>query len=152
MFWHLKIDGLVQERRNSIANTIELRFSCTNPLEWSQEKFSQKYGCLNILEPGDAYNIFCNAGNTLSPLRCKAITWNSALSNDPLEQNSVNFESAYNIFYAVCQIPAILFRLHLVIFQHNKGLLIRCSWIMHLWPKRGTLGIPNLVLLPYGCI
>ena len=26
------IDGLVQERRNSIANALELRLSCTNPL------------------------------------------------------------------------------------------------------------------------
>ena len=25
------IDGLVQERRNSIANTLELRLSCTEP-------------------------------------------------------------------------------------------------------------------------
>ena len=25
------VDGLVQERRNSIANTLELRLSCTNP-------------------------------------------------------------------------------------------------------------------------
>ena len=25
------IDGLVQERRNSIANELELRLSCTNP-------------------------------------------------------------------------------------------------------------------------
>ena len=28
---HFNIDGLVQERRNSIANTLELRHSCTNP-------------------------------------------------------------------------------------------------------------------------
>ena len=28
----LYIDGLVQERRNSIANTVELPLSCTNPL------------------------------------------------------------------------------------------------------------------------
>ena len=28
-------DGLVQERRNSIANTLELHLSCTNPLIWS---------------------------------------------------------------------------------------------------------------------
>ena len=27
--WH--IDGLVQERRNSSANALELRLSCTNP-------------------------------------------------------------------------------------------------------------------------
>ena len=26
------IDGLVQESRNSIANALELRLSCTNPL------------------------------------------------------------------------------------------------------------------------
>ena len=35
-WWHmwyiLYIDGLVQEKRNSIANALELRFSCTNPL------------------------------------------------------------------------------------------------------------------------
>ena len=30
----VQIDGLVQERRNSNANTLELRLSCTNPLIW----------------------------------------------------------------------------------------------------------------------
>ena len=29
--WELNIDGLVQERRNSIANALELRLSCINP-------------------------------------------------------------------------------------------------------------------------
>ena len=28
------VDGFVQERRNSIANTLELRLSCTNPSIW----------------------------------------------------------------------------------------------------------------------
>ena len=28
---NLYFDGLVQERRNSIANALELRLSCTNP-------------------------------------------------------------------------------------------------------------------------
>ena len=28
------IDGLVQDRRNSIANALELRLSCTNPSIW----------------------------------------------------------------------------------------------------------------------
>ena len=28
------IDGLVQERRNSIANAMELGLSCTNPSVW----------------------------------------------------------------------------------------------------------------------
>ena len=31
------IDGLVQERRNSIANALELRPSCTNPLIYAEE-------------------------------------------------------------------------------------------------------------------
>ena len=30
-----QIDGLVQERCNSIANALELRLSCTNPLKSS---------------------------------------------------------------------------------------------------------------------
>ena len=29
-----KIDGLVQEKRNSIANALELRLSYTNPSKW----------------------------------------------------------------------------------------------------------------------
>ena len=33
---YLHIDGLVQERRNSIANALELRLYCTNPSLWSQ--------------------------------------------------------------------------------------------------------------------
>ena len=28
------VDGLVQERRNSIANALDLRLSCTNPSMW----------------------------------------------------------------------------------------------------------------------
>ena len=30
------IDGLVQERHNSIANALELHLSCTSPLTWSE--------------------------------------------------------------------------------------------------------------------
>ena len=30
------VDGLVQERRNSIANALELRLSCTNPSMWGR--------------------------------------------------------------------------------------------------------------------
>ena len=32
------IDGLVQERRNSIANAMELRLSCIDPSIWSKPK------------------------------------------------------------------------------------------------------------------
>ena len=32
--WFYEVDGLVQERRNSISNVLELRLSCTNPSKW----------------------------------------------------------------------------------------------------------------------
>ena len=32
------VDGLVQKRRNSIANALELRLSCTNPSVFNKEK------------------------------------------------------------------------------------------------------------------
>ena len=35
-------DGLVQERRNSIANALELRLSCTNPLILCCDKLLSK--------------------------------------------------------------------------------------------------------------
>ena len=34
VLWEKDIDGLMQERRNSIANALELRLSCTNPSLW----------------------------------------------------------------------------------------------------------------------
>ena len=36
--WHLYVDGLVHERRNCIANTLELRLSCTNPSILTQHR------------------------------------------------------------------------------------------------------------------
>ena len=32
--WFYELDGLVQERRNSISNALELRLSCTNLSKW----------------------------------------------------------------------------------------------------------------------
>ena len=41
-------NGLVQDRRNSIANALELRLSCTNPSKWA---FAfDKYGKLTWLD------------------------------------------------------------------------------------------------------
>ena len=33
-FWFYEVDGLVQERRNSISKSLELRLSCTNRSKW----------------------------------------------------------------------------------------------------------------------
>ena len=51
LLWHF--EGLVQERRNSIANALELRLSCTNPLIWQQ----------NCLDPG---YVQCPVGHMVS--------------------------------------------------------------------------------------
>ena len=42
-FWHppQQLDGLVQERRNSTANAMELHFSCTNPSSCAVKKLQQ---------------------------------------------------------------------------------------------------------------
>ena len=34
VLWFYEVDGLVQERRNSISNALELGLSCTNPSKW----------------------------------------------------------------------------------------------------------------------
>ena len=39
------VDGLVQERRNSIANALELRLSCTNPSIYSNNEYVFNVGC-----------------------------------------------------------------------------------------------------------
>ena len=56
------IDGLVQERRNSIANALELRFSCTNPskLFISVQGTMLEQLWLNGFTP---YKYICNANN-----------------------------------------------------------------------------------------
>ena len=38
-----QIDGLVQERCNSIANALELHLSCTNPSGWCHSKLHSDY-------------------------------------------------------------------------------------------------------------
>ena len=43
-----EIDELVEERRNSIANALELRLSCTNPSKYEYNiiiKDTNKYKC-----------------------------------------------------------------------------------------------------------
>ena len=46
--WNYKIDGLVQERLNSIVNALELRLSCTNPsLQAGKQKiFGTRPNCV----------------------------------------------------------------------------------------------------------
>ena len=47
--WYLyHIDGLVQERCNSIAKALELHLSCTNPSTWHHCYISQMSGCQGV--------------------------------------------------------------------------------------------------------
>ena len=55
------IDGLVQERHNSIANARELRLSCTNPLMWYM------YQSINVVIIGSSKGLLL--------VHDKAITW-----------------------------------------------------------------------------
>ena len=41
--------GLVQERRNSTANTLELRLSCTNPSIWSNSIWAVESQCCYVV-------------------------------------------------------------------------------------------------------
>ena len=41
--WDIYIDGLMQERSNSIANALELRLSCTNPSIWPHPVHPKNY-------------------------------------------------------------------------------------------------------------
>ena len=47
---NLYIDGLMQERRNSIANALELRLSGTNPLILEKEFIFYRNQCRNIIK------------------------------------------------------------------------------------------------------
>ena len=44
------IDGLVQEKHNSIANALELHFSCTNPLDIDGLVQERRNSIANALE------------------------------------------------------------------------------------------------------
>ena len=56
------IDGLVQERRNSIANALELRLSCTNLSIWLySDNFSDTHDAIwPSLSPCQAINPMCH--------------------------------------------------------------------------------------------
>ena len=43
------IDGLMQKRRNSIANALELRLFCIKPSVWSMEMNSYMYRAWGII-------------------------------------------------------------------------------------------------------
>ena len=52
------IDGLVQERRNSIANALELCLSCTNPSKWPWVAERDLNYCCVVMMTSSNGNIF----------------------------------------------------------------------------------------------
>ena len=58
------VDGLVQERRNSIANALELHLSCTNPSIW-YARFYQRFWCA----PESVFLSTCNVNLTITLLK-----------------------------------------------------------------------------------
>ena len=85
----LQIHGLVQERRNSIANALELRLSCTNPSKW-----------FNPLRLSDAF-VYYGAGQPLVQVMASCLFGAKPLSVPMMahfyvvtwEQISVDIES-----------------------------------------------------------
>ena len=53
MTLNFNIDGLVQERRNSIANALELRLSCTNPSIFGGHLINFCVSSTKVLEASD---------------------------------------------------------------------------------------------------
>ena len=89
------IDGLMQERRNSIANALELRLSCTYPSIYIFTFPKIKPACQGLTHWGRATHICVSkltiiaSDNGLSPGRHQAIIWNNdgILSIGPLGTN-----------------------------------------------------------------
>ena len=55
-----EINGLVQERRNSIANALELRLSCTNPsrcTQHNQNNLNEAYICVDETPSSHRWNM-----------------------------------------------------------------------------------------------
>ena len=49
--WFYEVDGLVQERRNSISNALELRLSGTNPSKWKHFLYADFHVSLMVARP-----------------------------------------------------------------------------------------------------
>ena len=90
-----EIDGLMQERRNSIANALELRLSCTNPSKWCDELFMcvcllpmylhPVFICILHIDEICCYLCvicFYRVFNALTPTNCR---WSSGRSSGMVE-------------------------------------------------------------------
>ena len=73
--WFYEVDGLVQERRKSISNALELRLSCTNPSKWKHSLHADFHVSLMV-----ARTTF---GQTLEwPVSWDSIAYDSYISVD----------------------------------------------------------------------
>ena len=86
--------GLVQERRNSIANALELRLSCTNPSIWHDTVVDlcgiALFSSLVWVEAVPRFNIKTTSLGMNSHYRDETIVWPSYLYNgNPYIGNAV---------------------------------------------------------------
>ena len=59
-----RIDGPVQERRNSIANALELLLSCTNPSKWSNPSWATYPFIADVCGTGPYIQNIVSVGHT----------------------------------------------------------------------------------------
>ena len=79
--WFYEVDGLVQERLNSISNALELRISCTNPSKWKHFLHADFHVSLMVARTTCWTNTRV-AGERWEMSRWDSITYDSYISVD----------------------------------------------------------------------
>ena len=97
----LHTDGLMQERCNSSANTLELRLSCTNPWIWFSVWHANNVGP-SVWRPTDILGLFQHSVHAMA-----FCCWDNTLASIFLwtyDQHSIHGEHFTNDFSTVIQI------------------------------------------------
>ena len=84
VYWRIYIDGLVQERCNSIANALELSLSCTNPLicvTWFQW-VKPKLGYILYFAQNNSAKFFFNFVSFPNDMKCHTLLSHSQVRKE----------------------------------------------------------------------
>ena len=83
----LSIDGLMQERHNSIANALELHLSCTNSLKWGTHKPLWTVMAVGVASDLD---LWPQHGTLWSAFWVRSLTWHVSCCH-PVEAAGISF-------------------------------------------------------------
>ena len=137
----VSIDGLLQERRNSIANALELRLSCTNPSILSPaESALISYGVIRKQEQHHENDYWCHYFwhcQAISSHDIDDVKWGCSFFFLGSEsQQSVTFQCQVMITKK-CKCIFFMFppinSVHKVLNSRNLWVMTRCSWSRMSW-------------------